>query len=701
MPDSPPTSSERTNSRGYKRHRERAKTRSAEITLAGQDIAPLPAGGDIARRNQANEDLRFFCETYFSHLFTKPWSNDHLRIIAKIERVVRNHETIAVAMPRGSGKTTLCLAAAMWAILSGRHSFVCLIAGSMEAAKDLLTIIKTQLSALIPGDDRFMLDYKEALYPIRKLEGESRRCAGQRYYGVQTNIGWNNDEIIMPTMPGSLCSGSIIRVSGITGSIRGALHARKDGTQVRPTLVLCDDPQTDQSAKSSLQTAERLSIINGAIKGLAGPGERTAIIVPCTVIQSGDMADQLLNRAKNPMWQGERTKMLNSLPVNTAKWDEYWKLRMDEFASGGDGSISTQFYADNQDVMDAGAEAAWPERYRKGEISAIQCAMNIKYEDEASFFAEYQNDPKLGAGYRDDMLAVQGVMDKSNGRPKNEVPIACTKLTMFVDVHDKVLFYCVCGWQDDFTGYVVDYGTFPPQPTAYFSVDDVQVTLQSMFPKARNIEGAMQEGLDKLVSMALSTDYKRGTGLMRIDRLLVDMGYKPGIVGDVKHKSGGAAMMLCKGVGIKAGRKPMSAWEKKVGETHGTHWMIPNVSRTREFPHILSDVNYWKSFVHARLAATAGDMGSLTLFGQPKDHELFAQHIAGSETWVETEGWGRKLREWTLKPNKPDNHWLDCLVGCAVGASLCGVRMIGEPADPPRQRKRYTQDDINRAQRRR
>ena len=41
-----------------------------------------------------------------------------------------------------------------------------------------------------------------------------------------------------------------------------------------------------------------LSIVSGAITGLAGPGQRTAIIVPCTVIRSGDMADQLLDRQR-------------------------------------------------------------------------------------------------------------------------------------------------------------------------------------------------------------------------------------------------------------------------------------------------------------------------------------------------------------------------------------------------------------------
>src|SRR6185436_19282947 len=104
-------------------------------------------------------------------------------------------------------------------------------------------------------------------------EGESRRCSGQRYYGRLTYIGWAADEIVMPAIPGSRCSGAIIRVSGLTGNIRGAMFVRPDGSSIRPTLAIIDDPQTDQSARSLTQVHERLAIVNGAINGLAGPGK--------------------------------------------------------------------------------------------------------------------------------------------------------------------------------------------------------------------------------------------------------------------------------------------------------------------------------------------------------------------------------------------------------------------------------------------
>jgi len=92
--------------------------------------------------------------------------------------------------------------------------------------------------------------------------------------------------------------------------------------------------------------------------------------------------------------------------------------------------------------------------------------------------------------------------------------------------------------------------------------------------------------------------------------------------------------------------------------------------------------------VHGRLAVASGDPGALTLYGKSADqHGLFAAHVAGSETWTVTQGYGRYVQEWKLNPARPDNHWLDCLVGCAVAASICGIRLPGLDAQAARERK--------------
>ena len=617
------TASRHSDREAYERARRRAKARSAAITLAGQDIAPLPAVADPERRAAAEADFRIFCETYFRHLFALEWSADHLRVIEKIQRVVCRHETLAIGMPRGSGKTTLCLVAVLWAILSGRHQFVFAIAADQADAKMLLANIKQHLAT----NNLLAEDFPEAVYPIRCLEGETRRCKGQRYYGIPTRIEWGVEQVVLPTIPGSRCSGAIIRTSGITGNIRGALYVRPDGTQVRPTLIICDDPQTDASARSALQTAERLGIINGAIKGLAGPNQRTGIIVTCTVIQQGDLADQLLDRRRYPSWHGERTRLIYELPKNEKLWAEYARIRRAELAADGDGSQATAFYAEHRAAMDEGAVVAWPARYAPGELSAVQHAMNLKIDDEAAFWAEYQNEPLKPEHLGEGLVTVRQVMEKANGRKRGTVPASCTTVTMFIDVHDKLLYWCVCAWEEDFTGYVIDYGTLPEQPRRLFTMATATRTLRRKYPGA-GADGAIRAGLRHLVETYLAKEWPWGKGLQRVQLLLVDAGYKPEIVASVKHEVGGATMMLYRGVGIRAAARPMSSYRRRPGERIGHFWYIPNVSRTAEFPHVQADVNYWKTFVHRALATPAGERGCLSLYGRPEMHELFAQHVA-------------------------------------------------------------------------
>ena len=69
---------------------------------------------------------------------------------------------------------------------------------------------------------------------------------------------------------------------------------------------------------------------------------------------------------------------------------------------------------------------------------------------------------------------------------------------------------------------------------------------------------------------------------------------------------------------------------------------------------------------------------------------LLAEHLT-AEYRVKTEGRGRKVEEWKMRPEGRDNHWWDGLVGCAVGASMCGCILAGtdlaKRADPQKRPK--------------
>ena len=102
---------------GYEAMKERARLRNAVLSLSGRDIGALPAVADPARKATAARDFRFFCETYVPQTFHLKWSDDHLKVIAKIEQAVLEGGLFAMAMPRGSGKTSLCAVACLWAML--------------------------------------------------------------------------------------------------------------------------------------------------------------------------------------------------------------------------------------------------------------------------------------------------------------------------------------------------------------------------------------------------------------------------------------------------------------------------------------------------------------------------------------------------------------------------------------------------------
>jgi len=662
---------------GYDAHRERARQRNMAMSLSGRDIGELPAVENPERKARAERDFRFFCEQYLAPTFHLPWSDDHLKVVAKIEQAVLEGGLFAMAMPRGSGKTSLCEVACLWALVYGHREFVALIGADEEHAANMLDSIKVELES----NDLLLADFPEVCFPIQALEGIHQRAGGQLFQGAQTHIGWTAREIVLPTIPGSPASGAIMRVAGITGRIRGMKHKRVDGSSIRPALVLIDDPQTDESARSPSQCAARERILAGAILGLAGPGRKIAGLMTLTVVRPDDLADRLLDREKHPQWQGERTKMIYAWPTNEALWARYAQLWREGMAADRGITEATEFYRKNQAAMDAGADVAWPQRFHPDELSAIQHAMNLKLDrGEAAFWAEYQNEPLPEDKADADLLTAEQIAGKTNGMKAGEIPLAATHVTMFIDVQAKALFWLVAAWESDFTGYVIDYGTEPDQKTAYFMLRDVRRTLATAAPRA-GMEGAIYAGLERLTEATLGREWRRDDGAMvRIDRCLIDAnwGQSSDVVYQFSRQSKYASVVMpSHGRYVGASSIPFSDYRKKRGDRVGLNWRIPAITGRRTVRHVVFDTNYWKSFIHTRLAVPMGDPGCLSLFGRSAEkHRLLSEHLT-SEYRVKTEGRGRTVDEWKLRVDGLDNHWLDCLVGAAVAASMQGATLFG------------------------
>ncbi|MEO1616974.1 MAG: terminase gpA endonuclease subunit, partial [Planctomycetota bacterium] len=451
----------------YETHRDKMADRSRETAAAGTDIGDIPKVKNKRRRERCGKSLKAFCTTYCPDKFYLGFSPDHNRLVEKLERAILHGELLSLAMPRGSGKTTLCELAALWALLYGHRRFVVLIGADKEHAEGLLKSIVLMLEE----NDRIMNDFPEVSYPIQQIERTASRCNKQTCRGKHTRMEYSADKLVFPTIDGSRISGSAIVCRGLLGRIRGLKHSLANGKDIRPDVVIIDDPQTEESSQSPPMCRKRVKVLNGGILGLAGPGESMAGMMPCTVLEPNDMADQILDRDLYPQWQGERISFVKSWPVHRDKWDKYVEMLREDLKYERGRERSHQFYLKNKRAMHKGFKVYWEHRFdkKKGEVSAQQHFFNKLIElTPEKCASELQNDPTCKeliqtAVEFDWHITRTKIAAKVSNYEWRQVPDVATKITAMIDVHLDVLYYGVAAWTDDFTGWVIDYGYWPGQ----------------------------------------------------------------------------------------------------------------------------------------------------------------------------------------------------------------------------------------------
>lgn len=669
-------------------NRDRAAAASAANSRAVREIGPNPPPENRARRRRCAESLELFARTYFPKVFALPFSADHRAVIERMEECVRGGGQFACALPRGHGKSSLAQVAVLWALLYGRRRYVVLVASTAQLAVAALKRVKAE----VESNDLLAADFPEACRPVRKLERIGRRAPGQTCEGVPTSIEWGRELVRLPTVAGSPCSGSVVQTAGLEGSVRGLLVRGPDGEPLRPDLAVIDDPQTRSSARSPTQTAERLQLINSDVMGLAGPTTRIAAFALVTVIYPHDLADQLLNPERHPDWKSVRTRLLASMPTRMDLWDRYIEARRLSLAEGDGGRRSDDFYREHRAEMDAGAAASWPERVKPGELSAVQSAMHLYYADPNGFHAEYQNDPQaaeLAAGAKEHDAAALAA--RCGGTERHVVPRECTRLTAGIDCGAKLLWYVVTAWTEAGGGCVIDYGCWPRQARSHFAAADARPSLADAYP-GRTESQLVYAGLIDLAAEILGRAYFReggpDAGELRVERCLVDAGWQTQAVFQALRASPHSSVLTpSKGVGRTVTSAGVGAWKPRPGERAGYHWrQAATAGRLVSF-----DPDAWKSLLHERLTTPLGSPAALSLFGSSAAaHAMIGEHLA-AEYSVPATLRGQTFDKWQVRPDRPENHYLDSAALSAVAASVAGLKYsaTGQPVvaeERPRQR---------------
>jgi hypothetical protein len=704
--------------RSYDDHRDDAARRGRGQSASGRDIGAIPPVADLARRERCRGSLRAFCETYAPAAFRLAWSPAHLKVITRLEEAVWHGALYAFAMPRGSGKTTICRIAALWALSYAHCRYVFVIGANHAKAEDSVDAIQVCVRWL----PDYVADFPEISRAAVALGGIANRARGQLCEGLSTMIEWSRERLIFPTVPAPPnwpaawplrkdgmvpTSGVVLSASGLTADgIRGSVLTLTTGEVIRPDFVLLDDPQTGESAHSASQCVTRERLVSADVLGMAGPDRAISAVMPCTVVAAEDVADHLLDREKHPLWRGERTRMLEAMPADLDAWEPYFALyRADALLEPPDFSRSRAYYLEHQAELEAGAAASWPERKLPGEVSAVQHAMHLYCRDRVAFWCEYQNEPERLEAADVPQLQASEVAARVNHLRRGLVPAGAVALTAFIDVHDDLLYWAVCAWGGGFTGHLIDYGAWPDQRRGYFLKGEARPTIAQAVGVAGE-EAALWAALTRLVNDLAGRRYAQdGGAALPLNRLLIDSGWRTALVYRFCVQTPHAALLLpSKGVAIRASGAPMTEWKEAPGERRGESlpWLLRAAAPAR--PRlVVFDANGMKSFLASRLTQPMGETGGLSLFGaDPAEHRLIADHLC-AEYRLATSGRGRKLEEWSIRPGAADNHWLDCLVGCAVGAALEGCALDGAGAPPrgPAPRKESWAEVQKRKQRER
>lgn len=671
----------------YEAKKKRAGLREATVSALGRDIGEIPRVANPRRKNACRRNFLKFCQTYGNFdpkpKFTLPFSADHLKAIATLQKCVIDGGFFAFAMPRGFGKSTLCEWAAIWALLFGHKKFIVLIACSGPMAAARLESIKDSLL----NNPLLAADFPETIHAIRHLEGDNRKSGGQLYRGKKTDSNWSTDEIVFADIPKSPAARSICMAVGIDSSRIRGLNRKGQ----RPDFVMPDDPQTNESAASESQTRDREEKIEGAVVGTEGEGADLSLAMPMTVIEKGDLADRFLDRKRKPLYQGFRSKMLYKFPDRMDLWDEYKVQHDASLLDYGDIRLANQFYAENREAMDAGAEVAWPERKRKRNLSGLQYAMDLFYANEHSFASERQNEP-LGDDAEDLPRVTAYEVEKRadeygrlRAEPDAEVVVA------HIDVQQDLMYWSMMAVGAGFRCQVVEYGTWPKVNRRLFSYDSIRKQVSYQDPKI-GPEASVMRALNGdpddperhpglLNVIAEKTIAREGGVALGLARGLVDIGnWDTQILAAIRQSRHRNVWMGAKGhSGRSTTGLPMTQWKRHPGEKHGLYTVIGKAKEGRyDLQRVLFGTNFWKSQLVARIRAPLGSPTSLTLY-KGGHHKLYAEHLAAEVPEKKDLPDGGNWIVWT-EIEGADNHYLDTAVGCLVAASTLGItlRHVGQ-----------------------
>lgn len=667
-------------------------------------VVVIPPCADRERRERLEADDVAWLMYYFGpgcglqDVFWYEFTSQQLEVVHAIAAVIQFGGDQALAASRGEGKTTIAERVIIKYVLSGVLSFAVLCASTGPMADNSLDAIK----AAIEENELLAADYPEVCIPVRALENTpnrahyqkvsgSRHDTGEVYELASTKFTWCGQEIILPRVPGSPSARAIIATRGLDSAVRGI---KKKGR--RPQLIVIDDPDTEETARSEEQAKKLEDRIDRALAGSGGQQRGVARVMLTTLQNRICVSYKYTDSNQKPTWRGKRFRFLIEPPERIDLWDEYVQIRVGEYQSYSAGTSfdahcrsSHAFYIERREDMDAGAAVANEHRFdptilpdgSQVELSALQHYYNLVARIGPEAVAtEYDNDPPEESTAVESGITASKIQLRLSGYGRRIVPPHCTLVSQGMDLQKAGGHWVVKAWRPDATHYVIDYGFHESHGTTYGSDEGIELAIRSVI-------------LERMEQIAADPYVDCDGAPVPIVQTLVDSGWQSPAVYAACLEIG-LGIYPSKGHGKSSGCASANFYDvfrRTRDRKPGDGWFMTRQSRNQWL--VNCDADRWKAFEHSRWLTAENKPGAALIFGdmtaeerkylgkrmprQAKEHHSFAHHLT-AEIEVEELIRGVLKRRWKTKAGRVQNHYLDASYLADVAAAMHGIRLLAD-----------------------
>lgn len=329
-----------------------------------QDVFDLLVANEVPltgptglRRFIAALDIEAFCRLYLGDEFTLAFPEVHRRFLADMQEVRdraregRPGLRLARAVPRGHAKSTFyARVLPLHGFLFGWSPLTVLLGNNATAARRLLKSIREMV---------------EATPAIR-----------EDFDGVRGDL-WGEERIESAT------GEAIVAFGAGSGAIRGVSSPGS-----RPTLVIGDDLDDDESVRSPVQLASNKEWLDKGVMALGDQvGFTTSFVFVGTLIRKTSLLQHIIESPDFDVIVEQGVKRDAS---NGALWQQ-WRAWFLEHARAGQqpkDPASDTFYQEHKDALLDGTEVLWPRPDAYYHLMLYKLARG-----DAAFASEIQNQP--------------------------------------------------------------------------------------------------------------------------------------------------------------------------------------------------------------------------------------------------------------------------------------------------------------------